>query len=78
MRCKCCDALIRYVTTRQIKVPHPTQKGHYKIVHEEEDLCRKCISISENFSNGYIEDEDFDVSSLGVDIPSISDTFDEY
>lgn len=72
MRCKCCNAEIRYITTRQIKVPHPTRKGHYKIVHEEEDLCRRCITISDNFSNGYYtEDEDSDISSLGIDIPDI-------
>ena len=77
MRCKCCDAEIRYVTTRQIKIPHPTKKGHVKIVHEEEDLCRNCISVSQSYLNGCADDEEFDVSSLGVEIPQYTG-FDEY
>lgn len=77
MRCKCCNSEMRYITNRQIKIPHPTKKGLVQIVHIEEDLCRKCISISENFSNGYTEDEEFDVTSLGVDIPQYTN-FDEY
>lgn len=69
MRCKCCNAEIRYITTRQIKIPHPTKKGLLKIVHEEEDLCRNCITISQSYYNDCVGDEDFDITSLGVELP---------
>lgn len=76
MRCKCCNSEMGY-STRKVAIPRPNVKGHIEFIYVEEDLCRKCISISENFSNGYTEDEEFDVASLGVDIPQYTN-FDEY
>ncbi|APC44395.1 hypothetical protein [Pseudoalteromonas phage PH357] len=65
--CKACG--IRPVARgrKQIKVPHPSgKKGHYEIKHEDEDMCSVCIGYSEN---SFLDDEDLDFSSLGIDIP---------
>lgn len=67
MLCKACYQRPTAGGKKQIRIPHPSgKKGHYEIVHEDEDLCPVCIKYSDY---SYTE-EDLDFTELGLDVPT--------
>lgn len=75
MRCVACDRKITHPTKRQIKIPHSSgKKNKYTIVHEEETLCSICVG----YSKGVEDEENIDLSELGINIDNTSLSEDIY